>query len=187
MTQTVNKRGRPLKEKDGLSAEIIINTAKAMMLAMGKVPSIRAISSELNVDPMALYYYFNNKNALLEAMAKSLIAEIYAPTGSANWQQELSALAKSYLTLLSRYDGLLQTLLSMSSTSPASVFIARFNLIVSPLQLGETQEKAFLDLLVDYLHGFSLALANDKSGTLTLSYIDQPLALLFQGVNTNNL
>lgn len=176
------KRGRPSKEKNNLNAELIINEAKCMMADSGKVPSMRAISKELNVDPMALYYYFNNKNVLMEGVASSLMSEIYVPNGKLDWKQELKELSKSYLAILQKYDGLLTTLLSMSSNSPSDVFISRFGLIVGLLKLTNDQEKAFLDLLVDYLHGFSVALACDSTGELTIDYVDNSLEFLFKGV-----
>ncbi len=185
MKHTENKRGRPAKENSGLSAGMIINTAKRMMLMEQKVPSIRAISKELKVDPMALYYYFKNKNILLEEMAKSLIAEIYKPDCSLNWESELKELSKSYLLLLHRYEGLLETLLSMTSNSPAQVFIDRFNLIVLPLKLENRNKTAFLNLLVDYLHGFSIAMSCNKEGGLKVDDINEQLEFLFHGVSLN--
>ncbi len=182
MTVEDKKRGRPQKDKQALSKELIINVAKQMMLNNKKVPSIRAISTALNVDAMALYYYFKNKSVLLEEITTSLISDIYEPTGSDDWESELIELSKSYLTILYKYDGLLKTLLSMSSDSPADVFIGRFSFIVNPLSLEKSQEKAFLDLLVDYLHGFSMALACNSTQALALDDIEPPLALLFQGV-----
>lgn len=185
MKQPASKRGRPSKEKNGLSTELIVNTAKRMMADVGKIPSMRAISKELKVDPMALYYYFNNKNILLEEIAKSLMSDIYAPSGKLNWKQELKELSKSYLSILQKFDGLLKTLLSMSSNSPADVFISRFKLIVNPLNLSNDEEKAFLDLLVDYLHGFSIALACDSTDELTTDYADNSLDFLFKGVQVH--
>lgn len=182
MNQSETKRGRPSKEKNSLNAELIVGKAKCMMADNGKVPSMRAIAKELNVDPMALYYYFNNKNILLEGVAKSLMSEIYVPRRKLDWKQELKELSKSYLAILQRYDGLLKTLISMSSNSPADVFISRFNLIVNPLKIRNDQEKAFLNLLVDYLHGFSMALACDSTGELTPDHADNSLDFLFKGV-----
>lgn len=187
MKKSANKRGRPPKEKDRLSVELIVSKAKCMMVGTGKVPSIRAISKELNVDPMALYYYFDNKDALLEEVASSLMSEIYVPSGKLHWKQELIELSKSYLAILQQYDGLLKTLLMMSSSSPADVFISRFALIVGPLKLSGDQERAFLDLLVDYLHGFSMALACDLTGELTLSHADSSLDFLFRGVEQGSI
>ncbi len=177
------KRGRPQKEAKALSREKIIDTAKKMMLDGNKIPSIRAIATDLNVDAMALYYYFKNKGVLLEEITTSLISDIYNPKGSLGWEVEISKLSKSYLRILYKYDGLLKTLLSMDSNSPADVFITRFKSITSPLELNKINEGVFLNLLVDYLHGFSIALACDKTGTLTLNDIDKPLELLFKGVD----
>lgn len=176
------RRGRPQKEARGLTADAIVAKAKTMMQSSKTVPSIRGLANELNVDAMALYYYFKNKNALLEAVTTSLIAEVYQPEGKGEWREELCTLCKSYLTILSRYDGLLQTLLTMQSTSPSDVFIGRFHQVVAPLNLTEERKKAFLDLLVDYLHGFSVAWSCDQSNTLSLEHVNAPLNFLLQRI-----
>ncbi|MGB0899833.1 MAG: TetR/AcrR family transcriptional regulator [Psychrobium sp.] len=176
------KRGRPIKTKPRLSEEKIIGAAKLLMRETGKIPSIRKLSSSLNVDAMAIYYYFDNKNKLLEGLITSLISEVYLPCNDDDWQQELIALASSYLQLLHDYDGLLVTLLSMGSDSPAYVFTQRFNQIIEPLQLSQRQQKLMLDLVVDYLHGFSLALSCDKSRTLKIENIEQPMLFMCQHI-----
>lgn len=172
------KRGRPNKTKPSLSQEKIIDAAKMLMRETGKIPSIRKLSSALNVDAMAIYYYFDNKDKLLERLTTSLISGVYTPSNSNDWQQELITLASSYLQLLHDYDGLLITLLSMESYSPAHVFTQRFNQIIAPLQLSQQQQKLMLDLVADYLHGFSLALSCDKTQTLKIDNIEQPLLFM---------
>ena len=172
------KRGRPKVGDNQLSAEAIISMAKSLMKQQGQIPSIRKLAAHLNVDAMAIYYYFNNKNQLLEAITTSLITDIYQPQGSDNWKAELSLLSTSYLTLLSTYSGLLQTLLSMNSASPAGVFIERFKIVIQPLNLDETAAKNALDLLVDYLHGYALALnCNNGDNHLAIEMLKGPLAL----------
>ncbi|OCQ22179.1 transcriptional regulator [Pseudoalteromonas luteoviolacea] len=186
MTSEVKKRGRPQKVQNGLNKSLIVTTAKKMMAQNGSIPSIRKLSAQLNVDAMAIYYYFKNKDALLEAITTSLIEDIHTPADSGDWRKELLTLSKSYLATLSKYDGLLQTLLSMKSDSPAEVFIGRFEKIITPLKLEKKQQKAFLDLLVDYLHGFSLAMSCDKSNTLTIDDIDISISFLFNGLDFQN-
>jgi len=159
---TIKKRGRPTSGAQ-LSTKHIIESAKTLMQEMGKVPSLRQLATNLNVDAMAIYHYFKNKDAMLEALAVSLISDIYEPNGDAPWQTELLRLAHSYIELLLHYPGLLQTLLSMNTTSPALVFIERFDLVVAPLQLDAQQQKDSLDLFVDYLHGFALAMNCQQS------------------------
>lgn len=179
---TIKKRGRPQKESMALSKDVIIETAKMLMISDGKVPSIRALSAKLNVDAMAIYYYFKNKSVLLEELTTSLICEIYQPQENEEWQVELRKLSKSYITLLNKYDGLLQTLLSMQSTSPANVFIKRFKIIMKTLNISVSLENAALNLLADYLHGFSISMSCDNSGLLTVDDIDDSLDIIFTGI-----
>jgi len=176
------KRGRPTKNQSALSGDIIINTAKNMMEINGNIPSIRALATELGVDAMAIYYYFKNKNELLKKITTSLISDVYYPDNSECWQSELLKLCKSYLATLGRYDGLLVTLLTMESSSPAEVFICRFKLITEQLALSATDEKVFLNLLVDYIHGFSLAKSCDKALVLKIDDIDSPIKLICNSI-----
>ncbi|OLQ74503.1 transcriptional regulator [Photobacterium proteolyticum] len=172
------KRGRPKGSSSQLSKEAIMDMAKRLMQEDGKIPSIRKLAASLSVDAMAIYHYFNNKNALLEAITTSLIEDIFEPKVSDDWKSELNQLCKSYLTLLSRYPGLLETLLGMDSHSPAEVFIERFRVVVEPLDLDPESAKNALDLLADYLHGYALASQCNKShSTLNIEMIKGPLEL----------
>ncbi|MCL1137796.1 TetR/AcrR family transcriptional regulator [Shewanella pneumatophori] len=183
MTVKQKKRGRPTSHAEQLSQEAIINKAKGLMLNDGKMPSIRALASALSVDAMAIYHYFKNKDALLEAITTSLVGDIYQPEISDDWQDALMALSCSYLNLLQQYSGLLETLLSMQSSGPAEVFISRFSAILAPLDLDESQQTDVLCLLVDYLHGFALAYrCNNTAQTLDVAAIKGPLTLIFKAI-----
>lgn len=172
------KRGRPKGAGSQLSGDIIMDMAKTLMKEEGKVPSIRKLASSLKVDAMAIYYYFENKNKLLEAITTSLIEEVYEPKANDDWEPELTTLCTSYLNLLNTYSGLLEILLSMNSESPAAVFTERFQLVIKPLNLGEVATKNALDLLVDYLHGYALALnCSNGSTPLSIDMLKGPLEL----------
>ena len=177
------KRGRPSGAKRQLSAEAIVVVARRLLVADAKVPSIRRVAGELAVDAMAIYHYFPNKAKLLEAVTVDLIEDIYEPTGSGDWRGEVAQLAHSYLQLLKDHGGLLETLLSMSDTGPAQVFTERFRLALKPLALDEQVLGNALDLLVDYLHGFALALhCQSDDQALPLSYLDGPLGFYFKAL-----
>jgi len=176
MSVKEKKRGRPKGAGSQLSTQAIVDMAKTLMQQEGKIPSIRKVASSLNVDAMAIYHYFSNKNALLEAITTSLIEDIYDPKVSDSWKLELNELCSSYLTLLNNYPGLLETLLTMSSTSPAAVFIERFHVVIEPLNLDADSAKNALDLLVDYLHGYAFALnCSDSQSTLNVGMLEGPL------------
>lgn len=179
MTVKLKKRGRPSR----LTREAIIVSAQELMLGKNGKLSIRALASQLEVDPMAIYHYFDNKAALLEAISVSIMQGIYMPTNGSNWQTELTKLCHSYLSLLKNHPGLLESFLSMGneSTAPAEVFRVRFDLAIAPLDLDASHKDAALDLLVDYMHGFALSLhcVKDKSA-LDVSKIERPLALFLR-------
>ncbi|ABV88649.1 TetR/AcrR family transcriptional regulator [Shewanella pealeana] len=183
MTVKHKKRGRPTSETGLLSQELIVVQAKALMLKEGKIPSIRNLASALSVDAMAIYYYFKNKEALLEAITISLVSDIYQPKTGGCWQEALTELSLSYLNLLKQYSGLLETLLSMQSSGPAEIFVNRFKEILEPLALTDNEQENILHLLVDYLHGFALAYrCNNTEQTLDEQAINGPLSIIFRSL-----
>lgn len=182
---TRKKRGRPSRGDNKLTRELIVTAAREWMLRENKRLSIRGLANHLNVDPMAIYHYFDNKAALLEAVTISIMQGIYMPGSHESWQIELEKLCKSYLSLLRDHPGLLETLLSMGAAvpGPAQVFTKRFNLAIAPLALDDDLKKAALDLLVDYLHGFALAIhcTKDKS-TVDIRNMERPFALYLRSL-----
>ena len=158
-----------------------------MMQEKGKIPSIRKLAAELNVDGMAIYHYFPNKAALLEAVTVSLMEVIYNPLENGDWKEELRKLCKSYLQLLGQYGDLLETMLSITSDGPAQVFIRRYNKALSSLDLNEQTRKNGLDLIADYLHGFALAMrCGPTNSQLTLEDINGPLSLYINGLEAES-
>ena len=174
------KRGRPKVGDRQLSAEGILATAKVMMREGGKIPSIRALATQLGVDAMAIYHYFKNKSELLEAITVSLMQEIVEPDEQLDWKDNIYRLSTSYLTILNDHPGLLETLLTMKSLSPVEVFSQRFEASIASLNLSEEQRNTGRDLLVDYLHGYALALnCNPDRTELTAEMIEKPMELYY--------
>ena len=178
MSVKVKKRGRPSANGTQLTAERIVQTAKELLQTEGKIPSIRKLATVLEVDPMAIYHYFANKAALLEAVTVSLMDELVFPDGDDDWTVEVKALCRNYLELLSSYPGLLQTILSMSSGGPAELFSERLKVALAPLQLSEDVFKQTVDLVADYLHGVALAMQCNPGAPL-IEHINGPLNLIF--------
>lgn len=180
MSVNPKKRGRPSRGGNKLTREAIVTGAREWMLRENRKLSIRALASHLEVDPMAIYHYFANKTSLLEAITVSIMQGIYMPDRNEDWQIELKQLCRSYLTLLRDHPGLLETLLSMGEAveGPASVFRDRFEMTLSALDIEKSRKVAALELIVDYLHGFALAIhcAADKSA-LDISAMEGPMEL----------
>jgi len=186
---TVNRKkraGRPTGKQGTLSKEVIVNTAKRLLREKGKVPSIRMVSSDLDIDAMALYHYFSNKAELLEAVTVSLVEEIYEPVESKDWKRELTKLCTSYLRLLKDHGGLMETMLSMSVEGPSEIFAKRLNAALSPLNLDKKTLNDALALLGDYLHGYALAMHCCKDeAVLTVDMTKGPLKLYMQALEAS--
>ena len=176
------KQGRPRISEKKLESIYIIQTAKSLILSECKVPSIRKLASELNVDPMAIYYYFPNKQAILEAVTMSLIGEIYAPNSIVSWRENLMSLCKSYLKLLASYPDLLQIILSVSAEGPTSIFQERFETAIEKLNLAKNKKKIVMSVLIDYIHGFSLA----SHGCISIDLTDAPLNFIFDALKKSH-
>lgn len=181
MSAMGKKRGRPSAAQGQLTPERIILCARQLMQQQGKVPSIRQLTGELGVDAMAIYHYFANKSALLEAVTVSLVEAIYEPQDDGDWQGELHRLCHSYLDLLREHPGLLETMLSMSSFGPAQVFCERLASALSPLELNEAAFVQARDLLADYLHGVAIAMQCNP-GACQEESIDSSLKLICSGI-----
>ena len=181
MSVKVKKRGRPSANRTQLTAKRIVETARQLLQADSKIPSIRKLATVLDVDPMAIYHYFDNKAALLEAVTVFLMDELVFPDGGDDWSVEVKELCRNYLELLSGHQGLLETMLSMSSGGPAKLFSERLAAALTPLNLSEEVFRQTLDLLADYLHGVAFAQQRNPNAPL-ISHIDGPLELIFKGL-----
>ena len=87
----------------GLTREML--TAAALRIVDGDgldALSMRRLGSELRVDPMAAYRHIPNKGILLDEVVEAVMSEIdtEAVDASLPWQDQLRALALSYLATL---------------------------------------------------------------------------------------
>lgn len=171
-----------------MSSERIIEAAKALTLKSAKLPSIRAIAKQLDVDPMAIYHYFGSKQMLLEGMATSIVSSVYEPKRRNSWERELAKLAVSYVSVLREYPGLLEAMLASPVVGPVFAFSHRFEAAVHGLDLDETAKADALHLFIDYLHGFAYAATcgGALSDELETEEVVRPLYLLFRGIQTQS-
>jgi AcrR family transcriptional regulator len=187
MNDIKKTRGRPKKETGQLDSNIILNCAKKLLLEDSKIPSIRKIALVLNIDPMSIYYYYPNKNNLLESITISLMKEIYKPKDITSWEKELKLLCKSYLTLLKNHPGLLEIMLGMDSYGPSNIFLERLRTILIPLALDEKSFNSALYLLVDYLHGVAFAMqCNSTNNKLSINHIEEPLGFYILAIKESS-
>ncbi|HEY1914964.1 MAG TPA: TetR family transcriptional regulator [Streptosporangiaceae bacterium] len=100
MAQTPAGDGGP--ERPRLSKEAVVDQALAIADADGlEALTIRRLASELGVTPMAFYWHFRNKEALLAGVADRLWGEIDADIDpAADWPAQLRSLMESLVRVL---------------------------------------------------------------------------------------
>ena len=95
----------------GLEREAVVRVALALLNDVGLDGfTVRRLAERLGVQNPALYWHFKNKQDLLDAMARMMIADAFAgirpPATNENWADWLAEVAERFrLTLLTHRDG----------------------------------------------------------------------------------
>ena len=107
-----------------LSRERIVHTALELVDRDGlPALSMRRLGAELGVDPMAVYYYVPNKDALLDAIVEAVMADIDLtvdiPTDPA--EERLVCAARAYRDAMLAHANALPIVLSRGPRTPVSM------------------------------------------------------------------
>jgi AcrR family transcriptional regulator len=150
-------RGRPRANEAKLSRDHILDAALALLADTGLGGlTMRALARRLGTDPMAVYHYFADKDALLGAAAeRSFVALQPRMPATGDWRARLRALARAYLRTLHASRELLLFVIEAGRVSAR--FDEHFFAAIAPLGLSVRQQRTCRDALVDLLHGASLA------------------------------
>ena len=153
----VQTRGRPRANEPKLSRDQILDAALGLIAEVGFGGlTMRALARRLGIDPMAVYHYFADKDALLDAAADRSFASLRPRMPAApDWKSRLRALARAYLRTLYRSRELL--LLVTETGRVSTPFDGHFFAAIAPLELSARDQRACRDALVDLLHGIALA------------------------------
>src|SRR5690242_18844781 len=91
-----------------LSRERILETALAVVEADGlEALSMRRLAQQLDVWPMSLYRYFQDKDALLDALAEAVAEEITLPSAQGSWRHQVRDLVDRARGAFDRHHGAL--------------------------------------------------------------------------------
>ncbi|CDG81372.1 TetR/AcrR family transcriptional regulator [Janthinobacterium agaricidamnosum] len=156
-------RGRPQRGGNKLERQAIVDAALGLLQSDAADFSMRSLSRQLGVDPMALYHYFRDKDALLKAVASLLFSALDPARPPFSAEDEapvrLSGLCRAYLGLL-RKAPMLMRLMTRGRVDHADAparFAALFSLAIEEWRFSPAREALLRDVLVDYLHGYALA------------------------------
>ena len=98
---------RSQAQPSGLSRDRILAVALELAAADGvDALSMRRLAQELDVWPMSVYRYFQDKDALLDAMAVDLVEQLPTPDASGDWRERMHALLETTAQRLGGAPGL---------------------------------------------------------------------------------
>jgi TetR/AcrR family transcriptional regulator, tetracycline repressor protein len=98
---------RSQDQPSGLSHERILEVALELAAHEGiEALSMRRLAQELDVWPMSVYRYFQDKDALLDAMAADLIEQLPELDAEAPWRERMHALLEAAARRLAESPGL---------------------------------------------------------------------------------
>jgi AcrR family transcriptional regulator len=82
-----------------LTRDAIVESALALADVEGlEAVTIRRLAQENGVTPMAMYWHFNDKDALLDGLADHLIAGVKLPEhGTGTWHEQLKEILQAFL------------------------------------------------------------------------------------------
>jgi AcrR family transcriptional regulator len=149
------RRGRPPK----LSVESILDAALALLDREGTdALTMRRLGSELGVEAMSLYRHVADRDALLEALADRLAAEIARREVSGDWADALRGLAGDLRALAHRHPAAF-TLVGTRVLSTPHVLGPIEDVLASLRAGGFTPARAIFAyrLLATYARGYALA------------------------------
>jgi AcrR family transcriptional regulator len=114
---------RPLTRKRILNAALRIVDSRGLPAL-----SMRMLGQRLGVEAMSLYYYFPNKQALLDQLVSDLVRSVPIPDESLPWQEWSKVAARSFYHLYSEHAELLpmfvpQTREDVSSYATGETFL----------------------------------------------------------------
>lgn len=120
-----NDPARPRAPRGTLNRDVIVKAAAAVIDAEG-LPALTTsrLAGELGVRPMSLYAHFQDKDAILKAVADELFGRFEMPEPADSDFDMLAAMMRAYFRLLVDHPVLLQLGVAVEEISPAE---AQFN------------------------------------------------------------
>ncbi|QBD76672.1 TetR/AcrR family transcriptional regulator [Ktedonosporobacter rubrisoli] len=150
---------RPRRERPALNREQIVRVALALADEEGiEAISIRRIAAQLEVSAMALYWYIERKEDLLELMIDAVYGEVPLPQPiSADWRYYLQEVIIQTRAMMLRHSWLASTIGHRAVLGPNSLKRTDYLLgIFNQLGFDTATSMSILTMLNAYVAGFVL-------------------------------
>ncbi|GAA1084503.1 TetR/AcrR family transcriptional regulator [Kitasatospora arboriphila] len=145
----------------GLSRERIVRTAVALLDADGvQAFSMRKLAAALDVTPMSVYWYVDNKDELLELALDEAFGDMRIPPlgDGDDWRAHLRLLAHEYRRCLHEHPWAARLAGQFLALGPNALFFST-SAIGAIRRTGLTGERlgGALGLVLQFVYGFALA------------------------------
>jgi AcrR family transcriptional regulator len=150
--------GEARRNRAALSRELVLQTAFRLADQGGlESVSMRKLGQGLGVEGMALYYYFANRDQIVDGIVDLVFAEIDLPSSDGNWKAAMRRRAISLRDVLLRHRWAIGLMESRRNGGPAN--LRHHDAVLGSLRAGgmgvEMAAHAY-SLLDSYTYGFAL-------------------------------
>jgi AcrR family transcriptional regulator len=156
------RTARRTQRRDRLSRERVLQTAIELADQGGlESLSMRKLGQELGVEAMALYYYFANKDEVLDGIVDLVFSEIDLPAPGADWKAAMRQRAISVRDTLARHRWAIGLMESRRNPGPAN--LRHHDSVIGSLRAAgfDMAMSAHAYSLLDaYIYGFALTKMN---------------------------
>lgn len=177
-----------------LSREKIIDAAFQLLEETPDIKklSMRNIAKKIGVQAPALYWYFQNKQALLQSMADDIQQHFETPEPSSDWKHTLFSYMENYYELYRQFPCSLEIELNTIPSSPLR--LTRYNDLLGILRsAGFSIEASYTAIngLQHLLFGLLIDITEEQQLYKRIldgdSYLNQQVVLMKQYVTDNQL
>jgi len=176
------KQLKKQETRAGLTRETIIAAAMKIVDGQGlKALSMRRLGAELGFDPMAVYYHFPNKAALLDGLAEHVMSEIdlSRDNPSLSAEERLCNAAYIYREALLSHPNAVPATAVQSLNTPASLRPVELVLgIFRAAGCSAPDALAAVNIFGRYVRGSVLLELSQSAGAASVSQCADPRSLL---------
>jgi AcrR family transcriptional regulator len=158
--------GRKSRPREALSSEAIVRLAVKHAAARGiEHVSMRKLAAALGVTPMALYWHFASRDALLDAMAEHVAGKLaYDDDPSGPWQERLRGVLTALLSVFLIHPWLGP--LARGRIVPAPNFLNALEILLDSVRIAGYDRQAavyVVDFAIDGLAAMATQLAEVRT------------------------
>lgn len=149
----------PRKATDtALTRDVILQTAAQLIAQHGvEAFSMRKLASLLGVNPMAIYYYLPNKEAILQAVVEQALSALPLPEAD-DWESAIRYAAESYRHFAEAQPELFVYMLTFNRSIPIAFSVDEYlAAALARMGLSAAQIVQIVYFVVNTIAGFTLS------------------------------